>query len=186
MDEKKPVIVRAKGRVDVPDMNILFGPGENEVTDPDIMRVMLRFPMPLEFNPQDMVDLGYLTAAEVVSFGYEAFDREAGEVISGPVTADIPTPEGRPNFRRMGMPELKLWAQEHDVVLKLAPPDSWDSAACAEACEKKADEMKLPRKTKILMKPPPEPIEEERPEPEPEPKPKPPKKSMKKKKGKGK
>jgi hypothetical protein len=163
----------------------MFGPGENEVTDPDIMRLMLRFPMPLEFSTQDMVDLGYLTAKEVVSFGYAAINRATGEDLEGPVTAKFDPPEGRPSFTQMGMVEIKKWAQEHDVVLKLEGEVPWDKQECAEACEKKADELGLPKGTKNLMKPPPPleepepPVEEEKPA-----KPKPPKKPAKKK-GKG-
>lgn len=193
MDKKQPLIVWSKGRVDVPGMNILFGPGPNEVTSPDVMRVMLRFPMPLEFKVQDMVDLGYLTAAEVVSFGYEAFDREAGEVVEGPVTAKLDPPEGRPKFSAMNMIEVKKWAQEHEVVLKLTGAVPWDKQECVEACEKRADELGLPKGTKNLMKPPeieePEPNPGTDPEPKEEkpadPEPKPPKKTLKKK-GKGK
>ena len=146
--ERKPLIVRTVCATTVPGLNVSFIPGENEVDKPDVMRVLLKWPGPVEFNAQDIVDLGWMSAEEVASYGYEVVnpvdpvDKKGKPKIVEAVgkPAAVKPPVEKPNYQ-MSMPEIEEWAQDNLVVLKLKGEEKWDHDQCVEACMERAREI---------------------------------------------
>jgi len=171
MAERKPLIVFAKCAARTPGGALLFRKGENEITKPAIMRSLLMRPGSCVFDPQDIVDLGWLSAKEVAAFGHEVIDPaepvdEKGDpkivkTVQAPVEGELPT--SVPDFARMSMQELEDWAL-NKVFLKLRGEEPWDHDRCAAECLVKYNEMVAEAEAK--EDPDPKPGADKEPEPE--------------------
>ncbi len=160
MKERKPLIVFAKCASHTPTGALLFHKGENEITKPAIMRSLLARPGSCVFDPQDIVDLGWLTAKEVAAFGHEVVeptdpvddkgDPKIVKTVQAPVEGELPT--SVPDFARMSIQELKAWAM-NKVFLKLDGEEPWDHDQCADACLARYNEMAAEAEAKEDAKP---------------------------------
>ncbi len=207
MTERKPLIVFAKCASHTPTGALLFHKGENEITKPAIMRSLLARPGSCVFDPQDIVDLGWLTAKEVAAFGHEVVEPadpidDKGEpkiVKTSQEPVEGALPSSVPDFARMSMQEMRDWAL-NKVFLKLDGEEPWDHDQCADACLARYNEMAAEADAKDAESKPdtirgipvvasstttavsdPEPAEKPEPKPEPKPKPKTAKKNPRKK-----
>jgi hypothetical protein len=91
--------------------------GEVFIDDPGTCKkLMLGQPPRLRFDPQEAVDLGYLSAAEVRAMpaGYEVKDREDVEPAGNVKMPEAPLPDFSRGFTKEG---IINWALEHKIAL---------------------------------------------------------------------
>lgn len=125
----------------VPALNMVFSAGVYTISDPEVIRFLLRWPSKsVSVDPQQVVDLKILPAEEVAGYGYDIVigkDKATGKDIMATPDPDVLTnykaPEGTPDFPKMTLRELREWmdAPEHEVKYR----QDWNKEDYVRACQ---------------------------------------------------
>jgi hypothetical protein len=138
----------------IPSFNLTFSAGTYEITDPDLIRFLLRYPTKsIPINPQEVADKKILSAEEVAGFGYEIIvgtDKKTGEPIKAEpdteAAENFVVPEGLPEFPKMTLRELKEWMDDPEHPVKYE--DKWHKEQYVRACERAAKKLAKPTAAK--------------------------------------
>lgn len=91
--------------------------GEIYIDDPELVLYFFKKPGRMRFDPQQGVDLGYVTAAHCRELGYEVEDRDVKPVDPAP---EKERPKLTPDVAVMSKPDLEEFARV-DLKVKMDP-----------------------------------------------------------------